>query len=233
MGNILPVEIGKMMQPTDKLDKTIADQAEKASGAVWSVGFNLYKALMDTHMEASDPKRWERAIPRALGSASRSYRAFTEGRERGKGGPNSAPTIVSYDVRDTEQMMEALALAGGYQPLRQQAKWDSIIAKAEVTAFYDFTRKGLMEDFFEARKGKNPEEIAKVRDTIMKFNRELPDYAKGKAITGDALTKSMQTRERSLQSREMGVPMQKTNVGISKHIDVLFPETTVDVRKIR
>jgi hypothetical protein len=233
MGNILPVEVGKLLEPTDKIDKTIADQTQKASGAVWSVGFNVYKALMDTHMQASDPKRWERAVPRALGSVSRSYRAFSEGRERGKGGPNSAPTIIPYDVRDTEQMMEAIALAGGYQPLRQQAKWDSIIAKAEVTSFYDFKRKGLLEQYFEAQKGRNKEEIAKVRDEIILFNKELPDFAKPKVISGDTILRSMKGRERTLQSRESGIPAQKSNIGISRHIDALFPEATVDVRRVR
>lgn len=233
MGNILPVDIGKMMEPSDKLDKTIADQAQKASGAVFSVGFNIYKALMDTHMKSTDPKRWERAVPRAFGSVSRSYRAFTEGRERGRGMPNSAPTIVPYDIRDTEQMMEALALAGGYQPLRQQAKWDLIIASAEAKAFYDFRRKALLEQYFEATKGQNPNEISKVRQEIIQFNTGLPDFAKPKAITGDTIRRSMSGRERTLRSRESGVPIQKSDIGISREMQRLFPEATIDVRRVR
>lgn len=233
MGNILPIDIGKMMEPSDKLDKTIADQAQKASGAVFSVGFNMYKALMDTHMKSTDPKRWERAVPRALGSVSRSYRAFTEGRERGRGLPNSAPTIVPYDVRDTEQMMEALALAGGYQPLRQQAKWDLILASAEAKAYYDLRRKALLEQYFEATKGANPNEISAVRQEIIQFNTGLPDFAKPKAITGDTIRRSMSGRERTLRSRESGVPTQKSDIGISREMQRLFPEATVDVRRVR
>lgn len=233
MGNILPVDIGKMMEPTNDLNRTISDQTVKASGAVFSVGFNLYKSLMDTKMAVTDAKRWEPAMPRALGSVSRAYRAFSEGRERAKGGPNSAPTIVPYDIRDTEQMMEAIALAGGYQPLRQQAKWDSIMAKAEVTAFYDFTRKGLLDQYFEASRGQNPNEIAKVREAIIQFNKGLPDYAKGKAITADTVRQSTMARTRTLQAREAGTTVQKTNVGISRYVDTLFPESVVDVRRVR
>lgn len=231
MGNILPVDLGKALSPGDKVDKTIADQTQKASGAVFSVGFNMYKALFDSHMQASDLKRWERAVPRALGSVSRSYRAFSEGRERGKGGPNSAPTIVNYDVNDTEQMLEAFALAGGYQPLRQQAKWDQIIAKAEVTAFYDFKRKALLEQYFEATKSRNRLDIEKVREELIKFNKELPEFARAKAISGDTVQRSMKGRERTLQSRESGIPTQKSNAGISRYIDSLFPEATIDVRR--
>jgi hypothetical protein len=234
MGNILPVDLGKLLTPTDKLDKTIVDQTQKASGAVFSVGFNIYKALMDSDSPATDLKRWEKAMPRALASASRSYRTFSEGRERGsKGGPNSASTVVLYDVRDTEQMFEILGMAGGYQPLRQQAKWDQIIAKAEITAFYDLRRKGLLEEYYEAFRGKNPAELEKVKAEINQYNRELPEYAKGKVLQPTTIVKSMNMRERNLQARESGTPMQKSNVPIARHIDALYPEATIDVRRRR
>lgn len=233
-GNILPFSIGKLMEPTEKIDRTIADQTQKASGAAFSVGFNLYKAVMDQDSPAGDFKRWEKAMPRALSSTSRSYRAFTEGRERGaKGGPNSAATIVPYDVRDTEQFMEALALAGGYQPLRQQAKWDFIIAQAEVTAFHKLQKDKLLGEYFEALKGKNPDEVGKVRDAIIRYNRELPDFARGTAISGDTIQRSMQGRARALNARESGIPTQKSNIGISLEMQRLFPEATIDVRRVR
>lgn len=234
VGNILPLDVGKMFTPTDKLDKTISEETQRASGAVFSVGFNLYKAIMDRDSPAGDFKRWEKAMPRALSSASRAYRAFDEGRERGgKGGPNSAATIINYDRRDTEQMMEMIAMGLGYQPLRQQAKWDLIMAQAEASAFYDMRKKGLLEEFYEAMKGKDPKEVTAVRDAIVKYNRELPDYAKPMAISGDTIRKSMQTRERTVISRETGIPIQRTKIGISQEMQRLFPEATVDVRRVR
>lgn len=234
LGNILPLDIGKLMTPTDKLDKTIAEETQRASGAVFSVGFNMYKAIMDRDSPAGDFKRWEKAMPRALSSVSRSYRAFTEGRERGgKGGPNSAATIVPYDVRDTEQMLEAIAMGMGYQPLRQQAKWDIIMAQAESSAFYDMRKKDLLEEWFEALKGKDPKELDAMRAATIKYNQELPDYAKAMAISGDTIKKSMQTRERTVISRESGIPIQKTKIGISQEMQRLFPEATIDVRRVR
>lgn len=233
MGNILPFEVGKLFQDTKDDNKLIADQTQKASGAVFSVGFNIYKALMDEKNAANDFKRWENAVPRALASASRSYRAFTENRERSKGGIQSASTIINYDPRDTEQMMEALALAGGYQPLRLQAKWDSILAKIEVTKFYDLQRDGLLRQLYEARAGGIAQEMQSVQESIRRFNSELPDWARGRAITPDMAVKSMEARARERLHREAGVPTQLTNVGISRHIDTLFPEATVDVRRVR
>ena len=47
----------------------------------------------------------------SLGALSQAYRAYSEGRERGRGGIHTASTIVPYDVRDPEQMMEVIATA--------------------------------------------------------------------------------------------------------------------------
>jgi len=233
MGQLSPVDIGAMMTPTQDLNKTISDQTQKASGAVFSVGFNIYKAIMDQHNEWSDWKRWERAVPRMIGDVSKSWRAYSEGRERSKGGPAGGSTIVNYDPNDTEQMMEILAMSAGYQPLRVQARWDNILAKVEVEKFYDLQRDTLLEQLYEARSGHRKEEIDDVVKSIRQFNEQLPEEARGKKITSDTATKSIQTRERAKVSREAGVPTQKANVPISRAIDKLYPESTVDVRKVR
>lgn len=209
------------------------EQVQKASGAVFGTGFNIYKALMDKDQEWNDPKRWERAVPRALGSTSRAFRAFTEGRERSRGGPNSASTIVNFDPRDTEHMMEILAMAAGYQPLRVQAQWDRIIAQKEVDTYWNLQRNGLLAQMFEAISGAQTKEVERVRNSIMQFNKELPDFAKGKIITSDTIKKSMDMRARQKDARESGVPAQKTSRGIAEHIQRLFPESTVDVRRVK
>lgn len=233
MGHILPIEVGKMFGPTGDTNKVIAEQTQQASGAVFSVAFNMYKAIMDKDLEATDMKRYERAVPRLLSSASRAYRAYSEGRERGKGGSDSAPTIVPFDPRDTEQMMEILAMAGGYQPLRLQSKWDLILAQAEVTKFYDLKRQGLLGQMWEASQGKDPKEISDVRDAIVEYNKELPEWARGKVITPDTISRSLMAKARDRASREAGIPLQKTNIGIAREMQRLHPEAIVDVRRVR
>jgi hypothetical protein len=235
MGNILPVDIGKMLGPEVKdEDKLLADETQKASGAVFGLGFNLYKFLRDDKLSLGDPKRWERAIPRALGDASKAYRAFSEGRERTRGGQQSAATVVPYDTRDTEQMMEILGLLGGYNNLRTAAKWDSIMALAEREAYYDLQGKGLRNQMFEAIVGGNKEEIGRVRDAIVHYNQTLPTEARGKAITSDSLRQSLQARQRDVVAKEAGVPIQRSNVPLARHIQGLFPEAQpVDARRVR
>lgn len=231
MGQILPFDVGAMATPTSDLNKTIADQTQKASGAVFSVGFNIYKAIMDNHLAASDWKRYERAVPRMIGDLSKSFRAYSEGRERSKGGPAGGSTIVNYDPNDTEQMMEILAMTGGYQPLRVQARWDNILAKVEVEKYYDLQRNGLLEQLYEARSGGRKAEIDDVIKSIRQFNEQLPEEARGKKITSDTAAKSIQTRERSKVAREAGISTQRTNVPIDRAIDKLYPEATIDVRR--
>lgn len=232
MGMLSPVDLGRMMTPTDKLDHTIAEQAQKASGAVFSVGFNTYKAIMDDNLAWNDWKRWERAMPRVVGDASQMFRAFNEGRER-SGGPAGGSTIVSYDTRDTEQMMEAISIALGYQPLRLQTKWDSIMAKAELEKYYDIQQKGLLANFYEAVAGKTESEIDSVRQAIGQFNSGLPDWAKSRQITGDMVQKSVEGHFRVKARRDAGVPLHDTNVPLAQEIDRLYPESVIDVRRPR
>lgn len=231
MGQILPLDVGKMLGPERDANAVIGEQTQKASGAVFSVGFNIYKAIMDSHRPISDPKRWERAVPRILSSASRGFRALTEGRERLRGGVNSAPTLVAYDRDNPEEFMEALSLFMGYQPLRQQAQWDRAMARVEVEKGFDFRRQGLFEQMFEAIASREQDEIQRVRGEIVKFNKDLPSWAKGKVITPEGLERSMEGRAKERNAMETGIPSRETSIGIARHVDSLYPEATIDVRR--
>jgi hypothetical protein len=235
MGNIGLAEIGKLIGPAKDVNATIGEQVEKASGAVFSVGFNMYKAIMDNHLAVDDPKRWERAVPRLLGSASKMFRAYAEGRERsGQRGPGAASTIVPYDRRDTEHLLEMIAIGMGYQTWRQQSRWDFIMAEQEVEKFHDMRRQGLMEQFFEAQRGKLPKEIETARQEIRDYNASIKDTPyRGKAITGDTLVRSVESRARELAMREIGVPSKISNVPINKEIRRLYPEGVIEQRPVR
>ena len=235
MGRLIPFELGRFLNPEGDPGGAIAATAQQASGAVFGVGFNLYKALQAYGASPkNDIKIWEKVMPRALASASRAYRAFNEGRERSsRGGPQSADTIVPYNVRDPEQMAEILALAMGYTPLRQSAKWDTIIAESEVKAKYAFDRELLMKQMFEALAGKNQEEIDRVRSAIRNYNINLPKWARGFSITGSSVRESMISRFKGRAIREHGYDVNKKLTPLDQHIQSLFPESVVDVRRIR
>lgn len=233
MGHLLPLEVGKMLGPSKDANAVIGDQTQKASGAVFSVGFNIYKAIMDNHLGWSDPKRWERAVPRLLARTSMMFRSYAEGRERtGNRQPGSAATVVDYNTRDPEHLMELLAIGAGYETLRRSAFWNQEIARLEYIKFVEIQKKGLMEQMFEAERGGHPEEIGRVRDAIVEFNQRLPDHVKPMGISTDGLRKSMQARARELAAREGGYPTQRTKAGVYHHFQGLFPEA-IDVRRVR
>lgn len=232
MGNVLPAEVGKMINP-DKTSTVIGEQTQRASGAVFSVGFNLYKAMWDQR-DIFDPKRWEKAVPRALAMTSRAFRAYDEQRERTNlGGPNSAATIVNYNVRDTEHLMEILAIAGGFQTERVSTRWDRIMSQVEAEKFYEMRKKALLSQLFEAKKGGIPQEQDDVVSLIQQFNDGIPEYARGYKITGETAKRSMQARERELGNREAGVPSKKAARPISEYLDSLYPSVPVDMRRAR
>jgi hypothetical protein len=233
MGSALPFDVFKAMRPTADVEKEISADAQQASGAILSVGFNLYKALQDQQNAWTDRKRWENVMPRALANISKSYRAFDEGRERAKGGVTSASTLVTYDTRDTEQMMEAFALAAGYNNLRQQSKWDTILAEQEVYKYYDLEKNGLLSQMFEAGYSRDKDQINAVRMAIQKFNADLPKEFKSRSITSDMIERSMQTHMRDKAMKDRGLPTQLTNIPIMRYMEKLFPEAkTMEIKKV-
>lgn len=234
MGNVLPVELGKMIDPASDPNSVIGEQTQKASGAMFSIGFNFYKFINDAHHPWGDPKRWEKVLPRFLGNGTRAYEAYDEGRSRGgRGGPASGTTVVPYDIHDTEQAAEMIGIAMGYRNLREAKKWDQVMAQTEVTKHYHIERQLLMEQFAEAVAVGNPKGRSDVLESIRKYNRELPQWAKGQAITPEGIETSVAGRQRAKVARETGVPEHETDVGIAKHIQQMFPGTIIDVRKAR
>lgn len=221
-GTLLPVELGKLFgPPTQSQDKIIADQAQKASGALFGAGFNIYKALTSTQYDWSDAKRWERAVPRALASVSKSYRVGTEGKERSATGS----TVVRYDVRDTEQLMEVLGIAAGYVPARQSLQWDRILASQDAVKLWHIRREGLMKQFGNAVLGGDPKEIPRARDAIVAFNKSLPPEARGQAITSDSISKSVRMKARNRAAQEGELSLRKGDIPIMRKVQQLYPES--------
>lgn len=229
LGHILPIDFGTLLGPERDQSRAIADNAQRASGAAFGVGFNMYKALTDGALDWNDFKRWEKAMPRTLASISKSWRAYSEGQERNRLG-NS---LVRFDVNDPRELMEVMAMAMGYQPLRLSATWDRIIAEREAVMFWDLRRQGLMRQMYQATRGSDRDQVKSVQEAIRKFNADLPPEARGKAITGDALRQSFQTRARNQQLQEGGLSPQRSNNPILREIQRLHPEAEVDVRRVR
>lgn len=229
MGQLNPVPLSPIFGPPSKDEsRGIADSIQKASGAAFGVGFNMIKAITDSQLNATDPKRWEKAMPRFMASTSRMFRSYAEGQERTRGGS----TVIKYDTNDPEQMMEVLALGAGYTPTRLAKRWDNILAKQEVEQYWDLRKSGILKQYSDANNGGDIKEIERVEEAIAKFNRDLPKGAEAMRITQKTLDRSVQTRTRIKEKRDAGKPLQTSKEGLYESIDKLFPGA-VEVKKVR
>lgn len=234
MGRVLPFELDKVLDPGKDVSKAAADTAQRASGAAFGMAFNLFKFFHDRDLEMSDPKRWERVLPRELASLSKAGRYYVEERERSRKGPGAANTILRFDPRDTEQMMEILSVAGGFQPTRLTAQWDLIRAEKDAKEFWVDRRQGLFKQYEEALAGGIPKEKENVIEAIKKFNGEVRDTsARTYAITSEQIRQSMMARARARMATEAGVSVQKRDIPLMQEIQGLYPEATIDVRRVR
>lgn len=230
MGQVLPVQLGEILGPPNKdQSRAMSDQIQRASGAAFGVWFNIYKAATDAGLEAGDPKRWERSVPRAFGAVSKAFRTGVEGRERTR----KDATVQTYDVHDTEQLGELIGMGLGFNPLRSSAQWDRIIAEREAQEFYDVRRGILLEQYSKARRSEDKDTVEKVWSAIKKFNSDLPESARGKAISSDTIKQSLMAKQKSISAQESGTPISKRAIGVARDIQSLFPESTVDVRRVR
>jgi hypothetical protein len=227
-GPLLPVT-GKVLNPAIS-DREMLSETQRAGGAVFSAFFNITKAILDNQLAATDPKRWERAVPRILAGQSKTFRTYTEGRER-YGSKETGSTIVNYDVRDTEQLMEVIGFALGFNNLRQTGKWDYIMAQKDHEAWIKFNRDGLLRQYHEALKGGYEQELDNVKRKVIEFNTGLSDADKGQAIKAETIRQSIGGKERERRARELGVPIQRGKVLGARETQSLYPEATIDVRK--
>lgn len=231
LGQVLPVDLNRAFGPGAQQDpnKAIASETQRASGAIYGLGFNLWKAINDSQVgDYAGLKRWEKVMPREMASLSRTYRTYQTGEETDKKGNR----VVGFDMDDSRQRMEVLALALGYQPLRLTRQWDRRIAEIEALTLRRVQQQDLLNQFWAARE--SDEARQKVREDIFRFNDEVRGTpAAGYAITADTLKRSMESRARAKNASESGTPRIKRDIPIVRDIQRLYPEADVDVRKVK
>jgi len=228
-GTILPLELGKIFgPPLSPAEKVIAEQGQKASGAIFGVGFAMYNAMRDQQLNWSDSKRWERVMPRAIANVTKAYRAYTDEGARTRTGSQ----IVKYDPRDALGMAEIIGLGMGYVPYRQNLEWDKVMSRQDAIKMWDIRREGLMRQFGNAVLGKDSEEKSRVIQGIREFNKTLPPEARGKAITSETLQKSVEGRAEKRVMQEKGLSTKKSDIPIIRAEDKLYPESQRTTRPV-
>jgi hypothetical protein len=229
LGTLLPVELSKLFgPPLQSSEKTIAEQGAKASGAIFGVGFALYSALRDQQLDWNDAKRWERAMPRAIASVSKAYRAYTDEGMRSRSGAER----IKYDPRDNLGMAEIIGIGMGYTPYRQSLESEKGMSRLDAVKVWDIRREGLMRQFGSAALAHDQAEKSRVLEGIRTFNKTLPPEARGKAITTESLQKSVEGKAEKRVMEEKGLSTKKSDIPIMRAEDKLYPESQRTTRKV-
>lgn len=215
LGRIVPgleQGMGDTRNPNEKFGRVLVD----VLGPVGAIGFNLWKAL-----ESSDPdtwKKWERAMPIALKSASRSVRWMARGEETASTGAQ----ILNFDPYDYEQQAEKVAQFFGFTPTRMNQKYGMVMAQEEAKQYWMARRSILLSHYGYAMLTHDQQGISDVRAAVRDFNRTAPDNKL--RITGKDIALSIKQRKRIKRLTEQGVPAQKRYRQLAGEVAELFPE---------
>ena len=193
-------------------------QLSRAAGAAFSLPFSIYD-FASSNDNFTNLKKYEAIMPRFLSNLSHAYRWATQGKEVNAAGN----AVVRFDPADTEQMMEILARAGGFQPRRYTEEIQREVATRDAGDFWDLKRQGLMRQFAEAIRTKDTDNRQRVVNAIVQFNKSLPDFAKTKSITTAQLKNSVAQRMRVQQMQESQLPAQKSNIPIAREVEKYYP----------
>lgn len=234
MGQLLPMDVGKLITPRKDTAGPAMREIQRASGAIFGLGFNLYNFATSDPFTSPDAKKWEQIMPSALRNASQAFRWYREEMEKNKlGNP-----VIRFDPHDTVHMAEILAKGvGGFQPTRLSQRYENIMQKAEAIQYFAYRREILMKQFMSAIKDRDPEKLESMRQAVRQYNEQIPDEFKEKRITGDQIRQSLVARTKTQVLQEKGLPSSKRDIGIYREIDRLYPEGApedlVGVRRVR
>jgi hypothetical protein len=234
MGDPLPIDPGKLLIPRKDVAENEVRTLQRASGAYFGLGFELYNFLNSRPIAEPDQKKWEKVMPRVLANLSAASRYMNEGKERDKKGA----AVVRFDPYDTPGMVETIARAMGFQSTRLMQRQENLQAKYEAIQYWDIRRETIMHQYYAAWKSNDPEKVKSVRDAVERFNNEVPQELAGKKLTGNQIAVSIRNREMGITKTELGYPQRPQDMGVYKRIDRLYPNGArppglVDVQKVQ
>jgi hypothetical protein len=174
-------------------EREISRLTEDLAGAGYSLPFAWLHALGDTELDWGDPKRWEKAVPRAAGKLMGAWRRFSEEGHR----VGRSNMVLEYDTSDPADVAAIVAQGMGFTPTREALSWDLSSAQREVTMFWSAQRQALLARAYEAKLGKWKDEAMwkEALQAIKNFNKEVPDPSL--RIVPDSVKKSFKARQQT------------------------------------
>ena len=198
-GRVIPgigEALGTEKDPNTKFARTIAE----VMGPVLAVPFTFYKALA-----SNDPdqwKTWERAMPVAIASASKSARRYLNEEETFRGGG----AVVQFDPKNSEHRAELLAQALGFSTTRLNKKYELRNSQENMRRYWTVRRSLVLESYAYAIMSEDKDSIDRATKAIITFNNVAPA---GAGLSGKAVKQSVKQRFARKTLRENGIPNER------------------------
>jgi hypothetical protein len=217
MGQISPVQLYPLFDADaiNHPDAAAGNALSQASGAAFSMAYSLYRLIDDP----TNKKVWQTLLPRAAVNLWRAWDAYHDNITT----PGGAH-VIRFDPQDTREMMEAAAMAFGYNPLRLEGQWDRIRAMKEVESLWQLRRTSLVRQFTDSIVRKDQEDRSRVLNSIRQFNRTVPIELAAQKIKPSDLESSVKSRLKTNVLQERGLAPSPRNMGITKQMNKLYPE---------
>jgi len=183
-------------------------------GPVAGVGYGIFSAVVDDNPDTW--KKWERAMPSALKSASQGIRRSQRGAEEFRGGG----TIAPFDPNNPEDRMGLAANMLGFQPTKVGEAYAVIGTKENLRRYWTGRHAMVMENWAFAMRSQDQELIADAKRNMEEYNESVPDPML--RLTPKKIRQSMKVRGQRMKLREMGLPNEKGYRRLYEEIDQIY-----------
>jgi len=202
MGNLLPLtEDLKALAAGQELNEFLVKGAENVGGAATAPFMSIARALASN--DPNEWRRWEKALPTAMRSASQAVRYSVDGKEATQRGD----VIAEFDIHDPRDRAELILKAMGFQPKDLTKGWELEIAQRELVGFYKVRKSSLLRDLNYARIVGDREGIADAVKAIKKYNKNVPFPEMG--ISGKEARQSFRTFRAIQQKAGLDIAMNR------------------------
>lgn len=173
-------------------------------------------------MTSTDPDRWkniEKALPVALKNLSKASRLAVRGEETSRGGA----TFLPYDGENPYEAGELVAQAMGFTATRLSQKRELYGEQMSTSLYWTERRQLLMERYAYAVKTRDRETMRSTMEDIKEFNSSLTKPSlKPYRLNRATLKKSLNTKMRTLEKRERGLPTTDKDRLIYSELEAIY-----------
>jgi hypothetical protein len=223
MGRIVP-GVSELGKPAQSFEDRFAKIGTAVSGASIGIGINLIKFATDSELSPFDPKRYERAMPRAARDLSKGLRFYITERERTRSGA----TMIEFDTTDPLALAEIVGQSLGFAPTRLSQVWDRQRMEIEAIAYWSIRRSMILRQYDHALQTGDRKVIADMSAAVRRYNNEVA--IPGFRISARELRTSMRERMRRRALLEAGIPASKRAIPLVGDIRKLHPEVDNELR---